>query len=100
MSGSTSTSESNSMHPSDSMSMHHTHSTSTSRLSSEATTSTSESQSTLSATSEVTKHNGTPAQSEKRLPDTGDSIKQNGLLGGVMTLLVWFRFNEEKEKER
>lgn len=53
------------------MSMHHTHSTSTSRLSSEATTSTSESQSTLSATSEVTKHNGTPAQSEKRLPDTG-----------------------------
>lgn len=99
MSGSTSTSESNSMHPSDSMSMHHTHSTSTSRLSSEATTSTSESQSTLSATSEVTKHNGTPAQSEKRLPDTGDSIKQNGLLGGVMTLLVGLGLMKRKKKK-
>ncbi len=47
----------------------------------------------------MTKRNGTPAQSEKRLPDTGDSIKRNKLLGGVMTLLVGLGLMKRKKKK-
>ncbi|MCT6674280.1 LPXTG cell wall anchor domain-containing protein, partial [Staphylococcus aureus] len=58
-----------------------------------------ESQSTLSATSVSSKHDAEPAQREERLPDTGDSIKQNGLLGGVMTLLVGLGLMKRKKKK-
>jgi LPXTG-motif cell wall-anchored protein len=39
------------------------------------------------------------AQSEERLPDTGESIKQNGLLGGIMTLLVGLGLMKRKKKK-
>lgn len=82
------------------MSTSQTHFTSTSISTSESIApNTNESQSTLSATSEATKHNGTRAQREERLPDTGDSIKQNGLLGGVMTLLVGLGLMKRKKKK-
>ncbi|KDP58951.1 LPXTG cell wall anchor domain protein [Staphylococcus aureus subsp. aureus 21320] len=82
------------------MSTSQTHFTSTSISTSKSIApNTNESQSTLSATSVSSKHDAEPAQSEERLPDTGDSIKQNGLLGGVMTLLVGLGLMKRKKKK-